>query len=171
MKRFVLLFFMFGFIIISNAQDLVSSNGYRGYVDFGLGDAYNFNTDQKISTNNMQWYCIISTTHGYAMKNWFVGAGVGYYHSYRDKENMYPIYVAGRYTFVNAKIKPYLEARAGIMYDPLWIEKVQKYGALGAGINVYKRFQVGLRGSIFSRPSRYFTANAALVLSYEFGKK
>lgn len=69
-----------------------------------------------------------------------------------------------------AKIKPYIEARAGIMYNPYWIEKVQKYSALSVGIKAYKGFQVGLRGSIFSRPSRYFTANAAVVIGYAFGK-
>lgn len=170
MKRFVLQFFCFASFLMANAQDGKSANGYRGYVDFAVGDAYNFNTDQKISTNNMQWYSMFSTTHGYVMKNWFVGAGVGYYHSYRDKENMYAFYAAGRYTFEKAKIKPYIEARAGIIYDPLWIEKVQKYGALSVGVSVYKGLQVGLIGSIFSRPSRFFTANTAVVIGYSFGK-
>ena len=170
MKKCVLLFSCLAGFLMAYSQEVVSSNGYRGYVDFAVGDAYNFNTDQQISTNNMQWYTMISTTHGYVLKNWFVGAGVGYYHSYRDKENMFPIYAAGRYTFENVKMKPYIEARAGIMYDPLWIEKVQKYCALSTGVSVYKGFQVGLRGSIFSRPSRYFTANAAVVVSYVIGK-
>lgn len=170
MKRFVLLLFLLTGFMMANAQEVASSNGYRGYVDLAVGDAYNFNTDQKISTNNMQWYSMISTTHGYVLKNWFIGAGVGYYHSYRDKEDMYSIYAAGRYTFEKANIKPYIEARAGIMYDPYWIEKVQKYGALSAGVSVYKGLQVGLRGSVFSRPSRFFTANAAVVISYTFGK-
>lgn len=170
MKRFVLLFYWFAGFLTANAQERESSNGYRGYVDFAVGDAYNFNTDQKISTNNMQWYSMVSTTHGYVLKKWFLGAGVGYYHSYRDKENMYPIYAAGRYTIENAKVKPYIEVRAGIMYDPLWVEKVQKYGTLSAGIEVRKRVQIGLRGSVFSRPSRYFTANAAIVVSYVLGK-
>jgi hypothetical protein len=67
-------------------------------------------------------------------------------------------------------MKPFVEARAGIMYDPLWITKVQVYGALSVGLNVYKKFQVGLRGSLFSRPSRFFTANAAIVTSYTIGK-
>lgn len=155
---------------ILNAQEKDYAKGYRGYVDFALGDAYNFNTDQLVSTNNMQWYSMLSTTNGSQLKNWFVGAGVGYYHSYRDKENMYPFYAAGRYTFRNVKIKLYIGFRAGIMYDPLWIEKVQKYGALSAGVSVYKGFQVGLRMSVFSRPSRYFTANAAVTLNYEIGK-
>ena len=83
---------------------------------------------------------------------------------------MYPFYLAGRYTFGNTKLKPYIGLRAGIMYDPYWLEKVQKYGALSAGINVYKGLQAGVRFSIFSRPSRYFTANAAVVISYEIGK-
>ena len=150
-----------------SAQD---SKGYKGYVDFAVGDAYNLNTAQTISTNNMQWYTMISTTHGYQMKDWFVGAGLGYYHSFRDKENMYPLYVAGRYTFEGVKIKPYIDARAGVVYDPYWINQVQAYGAIGAGINVYKGLQVGLRATAFSRPSRYFTANAAVVISYAFGK-
>ncbi|MBO6254348.1 MAG: hypothetical protein J6O49_11945 [Bacteroidaceae bacterium] len=170
MKRVVLLFFMLVVCLMANTQEGKSSNGYRGYVDIAVGDAYNFNTDQQISTNNMQWYTMVSTTHGYVMKNWFLGAGVGYYHSYRDKENMYPIYAAGRYIFENTKIKPYIEARAGIMYDPYWIEKVQKYGALSAGVSVYNGLQVGIRGSVFSRPSRYFTANVAVNISYTFGK-
>lgn len=143
---------------------------YRGFVDFAVGDAYNLNTAQTISTNNMQWYCMLSTTHGFQLKNWFVGGGVGYYHSYRDKENMYPIYAAGRFTFENTKLRPYIGVRAGIMYDPLWIEKVQKYGSLSAGLTIYKGFQAGIRMSVFSRPSRYFTANAAVVISYELGK-
>lgn len=150
-----------------SAQD---SKGYKGYVDFAVGDAYNLNTAQTISTNNMQWYTMISTTHGYQMKDWFVGAGLGYYHSFRDKENMYPLYVAGRYTFEGVKIKPYIDAWAGVVYDPYWINQVQAYGAIGAGINVYKGLQVGLRATAFSRPSRYFTANAAVVISYAFGK-
>ena len=170
MKKIVLLFFFILWLVPSFAQGGISDNGYRGYLDVAVGDAYNLNTAQKISTNNMQWYGEITTTHGYVIKNWFVGGGFGYYHSYRDKENMYPIYAAGRYTFEKVKVKPYIEARAGIIYDPLWIEKVQKYGALGVGIDVYKGLKVALRGSIFSRPSRYFTANAAVVISYEIGK-
>ena len=168
-KIYFLLFYIVAFSS-SIAKGEEPNKGYRGYVDISIGSAYNPNPVQKISINNVQWYAEISTTHGYVIKNWFVGAGLGYSHSYRDKENMYPFYLAGRYTFNNAKMEPYIEARAGIMYDPYWIERVQKYGALGVGIKVYKSFQVGLRGSIFSRPSRYFTANASVVLSYEIGK-
>ena len=170
MKRVVLLLFYMVCFFVVNAQEQNSTNGYRGYVDFAVGDAYNLNTAQTVSTNNMQWYTMLSTTHGYHWKNLFAGVGVGYYHSYRDKENMYPIYAAGRYTFENTKVRPYIGIRAGIMYDPYWIEKVQKYGALSTGLNVYKGLQAGLRFSIFSRPSRYFTANAAVVISYEIGK-
>lgn len=170
MRKIVLLFFCVMWAIPSYAQSGSLEKGYRGYFDAAIGDAYNLNTAQKISTNNMQWYGEITTTHGYVMKNWFVGGGIGYYHSFRDKESIYPIYAAGRYTFGSTKLKPYIEARAGIMYDPLWIEKVQKYGALGAGVKVYNSLQAGVRLSIFSRPSRYFTANAAIVVSYAIGK-
>ena len=170
MKK-ILLFFL-GLVLFSFATAYAGepNKGYRGYVDIAPGDAYNFNTAQTISTNNMQWYSEITTTHGYMINNWFVGGGVGYYHSFRDKENMYPVYAAGRYTFGSIKVKPYIETRAGIVYDPLWVETTQMYGALSAGIKVYKGLQVGLRGTIFSRPSRYFTVNACLVISYEFGK-
>lgn len=173
MKRFVLLLFALLCINVTNAGEYYGQNhrnGYRGYVELGLGDAYNFNTSQLVSTNNMQFYSMISTTHGYEIKNWFVGGGVGYYHSFRDEENIFPIYAAGRYTFNNTRLKPYIETRAGIVYDPKWVKPVQAYGALSGGVNVYKRFQAGLRLSLFSRPSRYFTANAAVVISYRFGK-
>ena len=169
-KRIILLIFCVVCFFVSNAQEIVVIKGYRGYLDIALGDAYNLNTAQTVSTNNMQWYSMLSTTHGYQLNNWFVGAGIGYYHSYRDKEDMFPVYATGRYTFEKVKLKPYIEARAGIMYDPYWIEKVQEYGALSVGMKVYKGLQVGMRGSIFSRPSRYFTANAAIVISYAIGK-
>lgn len=170
MKRFVFFFIVLACSSLEVVRGGEPYKGYKGFVDCSAGNAYNPSSAQKISTNNMQWYTMFSTTHGYHWKNWFVGAGVGYYHSFRDKENMYPIYAAGRYTFESTKIKPYIETRAGIMYDPLWIEKVQKYGALSAGIYVYKGLQAGMRLSVFSRPSRYFTANAAVVISYAFGK-
>lgn len=170
MKKIAILFLFSLLFAPMFAQTESHYKGYRGYADVAIGDAYNFNTAQTISTNNMQWYAEITTTHGYVIKNWFVGAGVGYYHSFRDKENMYPLYAAVRYTFEGVKIKPYINARAGIVYDPYWISKVQAYGAIGAGINVYKGLQVGLRATVFSRPSRYFTANAAIVFSYAFGK-
>ncbi len=170
MKRIIFFLLSFVFFSLSIVRGSEPQRGYRGYVDFALGDAYNLNTAQTISTNNMQLYSEITTTHGYVINNWFVGGGVGYYHSFRDKENMYPIYATGRYTFEKAKIRPDIEARAGIVYDHYWIEKIQKYVVLSVGVSVYKRLQVGLRGTIFSRPSRYFTANAAVVISYEFGK-
>ena len=148
----------------------VIEKGYRWYLDAGIGDAYNFNTAQTISVNNMQCYGMVSTTHGYRYGCWFVGAGIGYYHSFRDKENIYPLYLAGRYSLEDVKLRPYMETRAGIVFDPYWISPVQAYGAFGVGLNVYRRFQTGLRISVFSRPSRYFTANAAIVFCYEFGK-
>ena len=170
MKKFLLLFFcVVGLsLVVARGQD--AEIGYRCYVDLALGDAYNFNTAQLISTNNMQLFSVISTTHGYRLKNWFVGGGVGYYHSFRDGENMFPIYAAGRYSFEDVEMKPYIETRAGIIYDPLWVRKVQVFGTLGGGVEVYDHLQVGVRFSLFSRPSRYFTANAAIVVSYSFGR-
>lgn len=170
MKKFYLPLCYFVILSFNIAKAGEPYNGYKGYVDVAVGDAYNINTAQTISINNMQWYAEITTTHGYHWKKWFVGAGIGYYHSFRDKENMYPIFAAGRYTFENARIRPYIETRVGIVYDPRWIQTVQAYGALSAGIDVFNRLQVGVRLSMFSRPSRYFTANAAVVLSYEIGK-
>lgn len=168
MKKISLLTFALIWLAASIAKGGEPYKGYRGYVDLSLGDAYNFNTAQKISTNNMQLCSVISTTHGYQLKNWFVGGGIGYYHSFRDKENMYPIYAAGRYTFGSVKLNPYIESRAGIIYDPHWVHEIQAYGALGAGVKAYKRLQLGLRLSLFSRPSRYFTANASVVFGYSF---
>lgn len=170
MKRVLMM--IVGIVLMSSvyANGQESVRGYRGYADFAIGDAYNFNTAQLISTNNMQLYSMVSTTHGYVMGNWFVGAGIGYCHTFRDGENMFPVYAAGSYTFGTTKLKPYIEARAGMIYDPLWVRTVQAYGSLGAGMSVYKRLQVGLRLSMFSRLNRYFTANAAVTIGYAFGK-
>ncbi len=170
MKKLTMLFLLWAWITTSIAKGAEPCMGYRGYVDFALGDAYNLNTAQKVSTNNMQFYSEISTTHGYLLKNWFIGGGVGYLHSFRDDENMYPVFATGRYTFAKAKFNPYIESRAGIIYDPHWVRRVQEYGALCAGMNIFKGLQIGIRLSLFSRPSRYFTANAAVVFSYAIGK-
>ena len=168
MKKVLLILVLIGFsMAIARAGE--PNKGYKGYMDVTLGDAYNFNTNQLVSTNNMQLCSVISTTHGYQVKNWFVGGGLGYYHSFRDKENMYPVFAVGRYTFGNVKLNPYIETRAGIVYDPHWVHKVQAYGAVSGGVSVYKRLQVGLRLSVFSRPSRYFTVNGEVGVSYAIG--
>lgn len=166
MKKIVVL--LVGLTWVSNVSAGDLNWRYRGYVDVSLGDAYNLNTSQLISTNNMQFYYMISSSHGVAVNNWFVGGGVGYYHSYRDKEDMYPIYAVGRYIFERVKSNPYLETRGGIIYDPFWERKIQVYGSLGTGIEIYKGIQFGIRLSIFSRPSRFFTANATIGLGYSF---
>lgn len=141
---------------------------YRGLVDLEGGIAYNLNTAQTVSINNMQFFTTVTTTHGIQMEQCFVGLGVGYMHSYRDKENICPIYGAFRYTWEKSKLKPFADVRLGIVYDSYWISKMQKYGAISIGVEVYKKLQVGCRASIFSRPSRYFTANASVVLGYAF---
>lgn len=145
-----------------------SSLKYRGFVDMENGIAYNLNTAQMVSTNNMQFYSSVTTTHGIQLKQCFLGLGVGYYHSYRDKENIYPVYGAFRYTWDKVQLKPFADVRLGIAYDPYWISKVQAYGAISLGVKLYKNIQLGCRATVFSRPSRYFTANASLVLGYVF---
>ena len=170
MKRFLFVFFCIIVLPAVNTRGVEPVRGYRCYMDLALGDAYNFNTAQTISTNNMQFYSMASTTHGYKVNDWFVGGGVAFYHSFRDGESMYPIFAAGRYTFRNVKMNPYVDTRAGIICDPRWVRPVQVYGALLAGVTVYKKLQTGIRLSLFSRPSRYFTANAAVVVSYVFGE-
>lgn len=150
-----------------SAQNVLSLK-YQGFVDVEGGIAYNFNTAQTVSTNNMQLFTTVTTTHGIQMKQYFVGLGVGYMHSYRDKENIYPMYVALRYTYDKVRLKPFADVRLGIVYDPYWISKVQTYGAISIGAEVYKKLQIGCRASVFTRPSRYFTANASVVLVYKF---
>lgn len=61
-------------------------------------------------------------------------------------------------------------AKVGLIYDPYWIEKVQKYGAITGSLEVYNNLRLDLEGSVFSRPARHFTTNALFVVSYSFGK-
>lgn len=167
MKRIICFCFTLCLVIGLFAQN-ASSIRYQGDVDLENGMAYNLNTAQTLSTNNMQFFTTVTTTHGILMKQCFVGLGVGYMHSYRDKENIYPLYGAFRYTWEKVRMKSFADIRLGIVYDPYWISKVQKYGAVSLGFEVYKKFQLGFRTSIFSRPSRYFTVNASVVLGYAF---
>ena len=141
---------------------------YKGFVDLESGIAYNLNTAQTVSINNMQFLSSVTTAHGVQLKQCFFGLGVGYYHSFRDKENIYPVFGAFRYTWEKVKLKPFADVRLGIAYDPVWISKIQLYGAISLGIKLYKNFHLGTRAYIFSRPSRYFTANSALILGYSF---
>ena len=150
-----------------SAQNLLSFK-YQGLVEVEGGIAYNLNTAQTVSTNNMQYFTTVTAIHGIQMKQYFAGLGVGYMHSYRDKENIYPMYGVFRYTWGNVSLKPFADVHLGIVYDPYWISKVQTYGAISIGVEVYKKLQVGCRASIFSRPSRYFTANASVLLGYAF---
>lgn len=167
-KLFIILAGIWFSISIAYSSD--PYKGYRGFVNLAFGNAYNFNTAKLISTYNMQLYGMLSTIHGYQWNNWFLGNGVGYYYSFRDKETMYPLFVVGRYSFSDVKLSPFCETRAGLIYDPRWVEPIQVLGSLCAGVNVYKDLQIGLRLSVFSRPSRLFTTNAAIAFGYSFGK-
>lgn len=167
MRRIVCLCMFLGLASVMWAQD-VSGLKYKGFIDLESGIAYNLNTAQTISTNNMQFFTTLTTTHGVQMKQCFVGLGVGYMHSYRDDENIYPMFATFRYDWKKVKWKPFADVRLGIVYDPYWISKVQKYGAVSIGMEIYKNIQLGCRASIFSRPSRYFTANTSIVLGYSF---
>lgn len=143
---------------------------YQGFVEAGVGAAYNLNTAQTVSSLNMQPLWMISTSHGVKYKGLFGGIGVGYNFTQRDKENMYIVFGDVRYSFEKCKLAPSVGAKGGLIYDPYWIEKVQKYGAITSSLEVYNNLRVGLEASVFSRPARHFTANALFVVSYSFGK-
>ncbi len=167
MKRIVCLYLILCISVALHAQ-----NGfflrYKGFFDIEGGIAYNLNTAHTVSTNNMQLFTTFTTTHGIKFNQCFIGLGIGYYHSFIDKENIYPIYGAFRYTWEKIRLKPFAGVRLGIAYDPYWINRTQMYGAVNFGVEIYKNLQLGCRGTIFSRPSRYFTANASMVLGYAF---
>lgn len=141
---------------------------YKGFVELGVGAAYNLNTAQTVSSVNMQTLWELQTSHGVFYKGWFGGLGIGYHHSQRDKENMYLAYGDVRYSFVKCKLQPTLGLKGGIILDPYWIDKMQWYGTLSASLRVYDRIHVGMEGAVYSRPSRHFTANAVFVVSFEF---
>ena len=141
---------------------------YKGMLELECGAAYNFNTAQLVSTNNMQLFTTIATIHGLYLKPYFVGLGGGFYHSFRDNENIYPVFTEFRYDWGDMRFKPYIDLRLGVVYDPYWISTVQGYGGFGIGVQVYENLHFGCRGAVFSRPSRYFTANASIVIGYYF---
>ena len=167
MKRIVCLCMAICLAVVLHPQNYVPLK-YKGIVDMVGGIAYNLNTAQTVSTNNMQFFSSVTTSHGFQLKQCYLGLGVGYYHSYRDKENIYPVYGVFRYTWEYIQLKLFADVRLGIAYDPYWISKVQAYGAVSLGVELYKNIQLGCRATVFSRPSRYFTLNASVVLGYAF---
>lgn len=171
MRRWLIVLMALLTVCSASAQSVESEGKavrYKGYVELGVGAAYNLNTAQTVSTVNMQTLWAVQTSHGVTYKGWFGGLGLGYHHSQRDKENMYLTYADVRYTFEKCKLQPAIGLKGGIIWDPYWIEKVQRYGALSASLRVYDRIRVGMEGAVFSRPSRHFTAYAAVVIGYEF---
>ena len=117
MKHIGCLCLAFCMSVVLHAQNDVQPR-YRGMVNMEGGIAYNLNTAQTVSTNNMQFFSTITTTHGIQVNQCFVGLGVGYMHSYRDKENIYPVYGAFCYTWKKVQLKPCADVRLGIAYDP-----------------------------------------------------
>lgn len=63
MRRIVCLCLFLCLMSVMWAQD-VSRLRYKGFVDLETGIAYNLNTAQTISTNNMQFFTTLTTTHG-----------------------------------------------------------------------------------------------------------
>ena len=75
MKRFLTVFAAILSFVIARGEE--PYKGYRAYVDMAWGDAYNLNTAQPVSANNMQLYCMTTTTHGYRpIEHFFFGSSV-----------------------------------------------------------------------------------------------
>lgn len=173
MRNYIICIAVILFSIHVNAQEaekIGKTISYKGFVELGGGIAYNLNTAQTVSNLNMQMLWHVTTSHGIKYKGLFGGLGLGYNRTQRDKENMYLTYADVRYTFNKCINAPSIGLKGGIIYDPYWIEKVQSYGAITCNLKVYKRFYLGLEGSVFTRPSRHFTANALLVAGYTIGE-
>ena len=159
------------FVVSASAQSVEVEGKavrYKGFVELGVGAAYNLNTAQTVSVVNMQTLWTVQSSHGVAYKGWFGGLGMGYHHSQRDKEDMNLNCGDVRYCFEKCKVQPAIGLKGGFIWDPFWIEKVQLYGALSASLRVYDRIRVGMEGAVFSRPSRHFTANGVFVISFGF---
>jgi hypothetical protein len=79
--------------------------GYKGFVDFGYSVGVGDYGADRIE---------FSTTHGVQINKYiFAGAGVGVNYFYDSESVGIPIYAAARYTVLDKRITPFVEAKVG----------------------------------------------------------
>jgi hypothetical protein len=115
-------FYLLAFVSCMLSQQVMAqiSKGYHGSVDAG----YSVNTGGTISTN----WAELNTVHGYQVNPYFfVGGGVGFHfapemkkseidgkpHWKRDGSMEIPIFADFRWTVLNKKVTPFVDARLG----------------------------------------------------------
>lgn len=101
--------------------------GYKGFVDMG----YSVSVDDY-SVDRIEF----STTHGVQINKYiFAGAGVGVNYFYDAEVVGVPIYAAARYTALDTRITPFVDARVGYA--------VGDVEGLYASLNIGCRFRMG----------------------------
>lgn len=122
-----------------------------------------------------QWVYSGSLTLGYKFnKSIFAGLGGGLRHCQNDQKTGFPIagsfpaFAMARYTFANICLKPYLEARAGLVVYPKWNDNIKFYSSIGLGIHVIPRLtvggQCGLYGTLDNRHTIGVLFNFGFIL-------
>ena len=153
---------------------------YLGFVEAGFG-AGQFN-GAAADYGYRQWVSEIATTHGVQLaRDWFVGAGASWFRAYDVKENFIPVYGAVRYTLSQVYVKPFAEARVGmIAHNSVRKENVNKLYLSGSlGVDLLSRHtsptvpfgavQIGGRLTLFGLNNDKTAFCASLYLALAFG--
>ena len=159
-------------------SDREFSPAYLGFVEAGFG-AGKFN---GTGYEYRQWVSEIATTHGVQLSpDWFVGAGASWFRAYDVKESFIPVYGAVRYTLSQVYVKPFAEARVGmIAHNSVRKENVNKLYLSGSlGVDLLSRHtsptvpfgavQIGGRLTLFGLNNDKTAFCASLYLALAFG--
>lgn len=160
---------------VNGNKDADFSSYYRGFVDAGWGVGQ-FNGDNKTEAfyGYRQWICELSTTHGVQLTpEIFVGGGISMLRAFDVKESFFPVFGAARYSLTDISVKPYAEARVGIIaFNSAKKEKVNRYYLAGSlGVELLPYLQLGGRLSLFGLPNDKSAFCASLFLALSFGAK
>lgn len=108
MKKTLLLIILGILPLVSMAQSGFSyRKGYRGSVEASFMGVLN--------NNESGFYSGIEMSHGYSFGNGaYFGAGVGFLTNAGATYERFPIFLDAKYSFKNAVISPFVQARGGI---------------------------------------------------------
>lgn len=171
MKRYIVIFILISFSLSAYTKnflkDELKSSGFRCLVELGAGGNY-YRSTGLYKTD--QWVFDGSATLGYQInKTLFVGIGGAVRRCMEDYMTSFPGFVSSRITLQNVRIKPYVEARGGMVVYPKWNDQVKHYFAVGTGIHILPRLSAGVRVSNFGTLDNRHSWETSLCMSFTIG--
>lgn len=173
MKKHLLLTFFFLFISTTlHAKnyftDELADKGFRGIIEMGVGRDYYHSPSGMYDIN--QWTLNGSAILGYQINKMFlVGFGGEARRCNKDHTTSFDAFFSTRVTFPQYKLRPYLEARGGVVGYLKWNDFVKHYYAFGTGIHILPRLSTGVRVANFGALDNRNSWDISLSISFIIG--